>query len=70
MSSATVYLVGPPVQDAADIGDLLQAEVHRQLGREFKDWYHVRCVVLVHLKDHGSCNVESVMRKDTQGYSV
>ena len=70
MSSATVYLVGPPVQDAADIGDLLQAEIHRPLGREFKDLYYVRCVVLFHLKHHGSCNVESVMRKDAQGYSV
>ncbi len=70
MASATVYLVGPPVQDAADIGDLLQAEIPRQLGREFKDLYYVRCVVLVHLKAHGSWNAESVMRKDAQGYSV
>ena len=70
MSSATVYLVGPPVQDAADIGDLPHAEVHHPLGHEFKDLYYVRGIVLFHLKDHGSCNVESVMRKDTQGYSV
>ena len=38
MASATVYLVGPPVQDAADIKDLLQAVIPRQLGREFKDF--------------------------------
>ena len=38
MASATVYLVGPPVQDAADIRDLLQAVIPRQLGREFKDF--------------------------------
>ena len=38
MASATVYLVGSPVQDAADIRDLLQAVIPRQLGRKFKDF--------------------------------
>ena len=36
MASAAVYLVGPPVQDVADIWDLLQAVIPRQLGREFQ----------------------------------
>ena len=70
MSSATVHRVGSPVQDAAGSGDLLRAEVHHPFGHEVKDLYYVRGIVLFHFEDHGSCNVESVMRKDTQGYSV
>ena len=38
MASATVYLVGPPVQDAADIRDLLQAVIPHQLGRKSQDF--------------------------------
>ena len=38
MASSTVYLVGPPVHDAADIRDLLQGVIPRQLGPEFKDF--------------------------------
>ncbi len=37
MSPATVYPVGPSVQDVADILDLLQSVIPPQPGREFKD---------------------------------
>ncbi len=37
MSPATVYSVGPSVQDVADILDLLQSVIPPQPGREFKD---------------------------------
>ncbi len=38
MSPATVYPVGPSVQDVADILDLLQSTISPQPGREFKDF--------------------------------
>ena len=38
MSPATVYSVGPSVQDVADILDLLQSVISPQPGREFKDF--------------------------------
>ncbi len=37
MSPATVYLVGPSVQDVADILDLLQSVIPPQPGRVFED---------------------------------
>ena len=37
MSPATVYPVGPSVQDVADILDLLQSVIPPQPGREFED---------------------------------